>query len=244
MDAKGDLWVSDINRVLEYKPPFTSGMAASLVLGQPDLKTLRGGCGSDLRSMCFPTGLAFDQAGDLWVADSNNSRVLEFRQPFSSGMAATLVLGNVANAGSEQYCLDPASAGSMCWPNVLAFDSHGNLWVSDGAFDRVLQFSSPFSTGMAASLVLGQPDMTHSGEPATATLTVMNPYGLAFDSAGNLLVSDDEFQRVLIFAPPFQSGMSARTVIGQPSVNSYTPVGTCNAPAANTVCGPGGLLMY
>ena len=40
-----------------------------------------------------PNGLAFDSSGNLWVADSSNNRVLEYKAPFTTGEAASLVLG-------------------------------------------------------------------------------------------------------------------------------------------------------
>ena len=38
-----------------------------------------------------------------------------------------------------------------------AFDGSGNLWVADAFNQRVLEYTPPFSNGMAASLELGQP---------------------------------------------------------------------------------------
>jgi len=44
---------------------------------------------------------------------------------------------------------------------------------------------------------------------------VNNPEGLAFDTSGDLFVSEIGASRVVIFVPPFNSDMSASVVIGQ-----------------------------
>jgi secreted PhoX family phosphatase len=43
--------------------------------------------------ICSPNGIAFDPAGNLWVADSGNSRVREFAALFSTGMNASRLIG-------------------------------------------------------------------------------------------------------------------------------------------------------
>jgi sugar lactone lactonase YvrE len=92
-DGQGNIWVSDVrnNRVLRYGPPFTNGMAANLELGQMNFTT--GGNSTSMSGLALPHGLVFDKNGNLWVADSYNARVLEFSPPFTSGMAASLALG-------------------------------------------------------------------------------------------------------------------------------------------------------
>jgi len=112
-------------------------------------------------------------SGHLAVSDWGNHRVLEFVPPFSTGMAASLELGFPACVGMNSptpfadgwTC---PSDGYFCGPGALAFDSEGNLWVSDAGKNRILEFSPPFSSGMAASLVIGQPDFTSGSLKPTA----------------------------------------------------------------------------
>jgi len=70
--------VSDLlhNRVLRFDPPFVSGMAATVVFGQPDFETASGGETAD--KLSFPLGLAVDSGGRLFVADAGNNRVAVF----------------------------------------------------------------------------------------------------------------------------------------------------------------------
>jgi streptogramin lyase len=107
-DPQGNLWASDWgnNRVLQFKPPFANGMSAGLVLGQVTFTT--SAVDQMPNSIAEPRGLAFDAAGNLWVADSGNSRVMEFTPPFTDGMSASLIMGKTPNRGTNT-CGSPAS---------------------------------------------------------------------------------------------------------------------------------------
>jgi sugar lactone lactonase YvrE len=213
----GDLWVVDSfnDRVLEYVPPFTTGMAASLVLGQPSFTVT--GAATTATGLDFPYGIALDAAGDVWVADFDNNRVVEYAPPFTNGMAATLVLGQTSFTTS----VAATTASGMYEPSGLAFDKRGNLWVTDWANDRVLAFVPPFSTGMSAALVLGQSSFTTAASSDAAN-GLYEPDGVLPLADGSLLVADAENNRVVEFAAPLTTGESAWLVLGQPGFGTNT----------------------
>ncbi len=72
------MWVADGNnaRVLEYMPPFTDGMPASVVLGQATFEGMHMGTSASL--LAEPYDVRADKTGNLWVADTENNRVVEF----------------------------------------------------------------------------------------------------------------------------------------------------------------------
>lgn len=113
-DAQGNLWVTDSSndRILRFGPPFVNGMSANLVLGQMSFTT---GANSPAQNgFSQPHGLPFDLSGNLWVADSHNSRILHFSAPFSSGMSATVILGEPGfGRGAYPGVISPSS---MCFP--------------------------------------------------------------------------------------------------------------------------------
>ncbi len=215
-DSKGDLWIVDSsnNRVLEYAPPFSTGEAASQVIGQTSLTG--SGDTSSSGSLFGPTGLAFDPSGDLWVVDTGNNRILEFKTPFSDGESASLVIGQPTFGGY----IGTTSSGGLNSPSYIAFDPSGNLWVTDQGNNRVLEFASPFSTGEKASVVIGHANFTSFAPSSTVTAKSMfEPVGIAFDSKGDLWVADSGDDRVLEYAAPFSIGDSAAiAVIGQSSL--------------------------
>lgn len=230
-DSHGNLWVSDYDnsRIVEFKTPFTSGMAASVALGQPDLSSAT--CNTSATELCYPwEGLAFDSKGNLFVGDYGNCRIVEYQPPFTTGMAASIAIGepdlNSSGCGT--------TASSLNSPLGVAFDGIGNLWTGDYTNNRVLEFKAPFTTGMSASLVIGQADFTSSAA-ATSASGLSEPYDVSFDTKGNLYVADYNNSRTMVFSAPFSNGMSAKTVLGEPDMNTST-----GGTSATTVSYPNG----
>ncbi len=162
-DSSGNMWVADVanNRILEFKPPFATGMQASFVIGQKDFTTKSQA--TTQSGLAFPFALAFDSSGNLWVAETLNNRVLEFKPPFSNGMNASLVIGQPDFA---TYASATTQNG-FSEPHSPRFDSSGNLWVSEGpSTSRVLEFTSSTSSSVTTT----SPTTTAQSTPSTTTL--------------------------------------------------------------------------
>ena len=164
-DGSGNLWVVDCNnnRVLEYLPPFKTGQAATLVIGQVDFNS--NSLASGATGLNYPWGIATDTAGNVWVSDGLNWRVLRFSPPFSSGQAANLILGfpdftTTTNNNSQS---------SLSNPRGIAFDDNGSVYVASDGSSRVMMFAPPFTSGMVATIVIGQPSFTAVGASTTAS---------------------------------------------------------------------------
>lgn len=221
LDGNGNLWVVDDgnSRVLQFKPPFATGMSASQVIGQPDFTTST--AATTASGLGFPGFIAFDAAGNLWVTDGGNNRALKFAAPLTSGMSASLVIGqSVFNFGGVA-----TTATGLDNPAGIAFDSAGTLWISDSFNNRVLGYSEPLTSGMAAGVVLGQADFTSSGAAASQS-GFTTPFGIAFDSQGNLAVADTRNNRVAEFKPPLVNSQNAAAVLGQSDFTTAAPATT------------------
>jgi len=215
-DPGGNLWVPDTtsNRILEFRAPFSDSMGASVVIGQRDFNGTAAGVGSC--RLNSPRYVAFDRAGDIWVSDSRNSRVLEFEPPFQSGVCASVVIGQ----RNASVALPSLSRNGLDVPAQVTFDEQGDLWVADAGNGRVLEYQPPFTTGMNASLVIGEPDFTHQycqpqylgySSSCSNHSILTGPEGIAFDPQGNLWV--DEYGRLLEFKHLFKSGMDKSLLI-------------------------------
>ncbi len=225
-DTTGNMWVADAgnNRVLEFSPPFSSGMSASTVIGQKSFTTANVGGSRD--GLWSPGAVAFDPSGKLWILDNGNQRILEFTLPFTNGMNASLVVGQV-NFDNTRYSTTRSGLHVHTGGSTLTFDASGNLWVGDNGNNRVLEFKPPFSSGMNASLVIGQPNFV-TGTVSLSSSGFHDPFGVTFDKAGNLWVGDSLNNRVLEFDPPFGLGMSASLVIGEQDFTTNTDAATQN----------------
>ncbi len=112
-------------------------------------------------------GIAFDAAGDLWVASQDDSHLIGFAPAglTSSGSAAAMAV------------IAP-NAGSLSGPTSLAFDPEHRLWLANRANGTLVRFDP-------AQLAAG-------GAPVPAVILsgLDLPTSIAFDAAGSLWVSD------------------------------------------------------
>jgi DNA-binding beta-propeller fold protein YncE len=135
-----------------------------------------------------PEGFAFDRAGNLYVSDSANNRVRRID-------ARTGVVTTVAGNGRHGYTGDggPATKARLSDPYGLAFDAQGNLFVSEPDEGVVRRINS---RGVITTFA-GTGRLGFSGDGGPATKAKLNqPYGLAFDSAGNLYIADNGNGRI------------------------------------------------
>jgi sugar lactone lactonase YvrE len=179
--------------------------------------------------MCSPQGLAVDDAGNLFVSDTDNNRVMSFANPFDAcagkfpcvGAPPTFIIDGQGDAFD---CSKP-SADTLCGPKQIAIDHGGNLWIADYANSRVVLvegLNAPSKTRPAqgtqiiplnAQLVIGQGPsgaqfdsrQCHLFDPTNpnpSADTLCYPTGVAVDADGNVYVSDTADNRLLEYNNP------------------------------------------
>ena len=121
----------------------TTDTVADRVFGQPDFTTVGVACvPPSISSLCYPNGVAVDGAGNLYVVDHQNGRVLEYHSPITTDQVPDRVFGQPDFTTGGGACVPP-SASSLCRPLAAAVDGAGNLYVVDHNNHRVLEYDSP-----------------------------------------------------------------------------------------------------
>jgi sugar lactone lactonase YvrE len=142
---------------------------------------------SDSAEFLFPTFLAFDKSGNLWVTNTAGS-------PFGAGPTHLLAFSpsQVASGGTQTAAVKISSA-ILDVPGELTFDNHGNLWVPNYGNNTVVMFAKK--------------DLATSGSPAPAIMlssaAFNGPYGMAFQNgnSGPLWIMNDNDGTLNEFMP-------------------------------------------
>ena len=225
------IWVADTlnNRVLGFNnaAAFMNGAQANVVLGQKDFTGINedGGGATPASGFDEPYGVAVDKLGHLYVLDSAHDRVLGYKLPITAnGQAPNMVFGEPDFVTASCNYTGAVSAKGMCFPQGIAVDGNGNLYVSDTSNDRVLEYNAPFATGNdnLPDHVFGPADFTSDGcaFPPTAS-SICTPGGVATDASNNVYVADSGDSRVLEYNTPVASlNFVADKVFGQPNFTS------------------------
>jgi hypothetical protein len=173
--------------------------------------------GISANSLAFPRGVAFDNASNVYIADSSNNRVLVYA-PGST--TASRVFGQFGFTSFSGQGISASSLSTFA-PGV-AVDSASNVYIADQGYDRVLMYA-PGST--TASRVFGQfgsftSKIQNNGGRSANSLS--SPTSVAIDGLGKVYIVDSANNRILVFAP---GSTTAFQVIGQ--LGSFTS-GTAN----------------
>ena len=128
-----------------------------------------------------PRGICLDRAGDLYVVDTANHRVL--RSP--PGVLVSTAAGNGAPGGAGDGGL--ARLAQLDQPSACTLDSAGNLYIADTYNHRIRKVGAD---GIIHT-VAGSGAAGYGGDEAPATAASLNaPRGVAADDNGNIYISD------------------------------------------------------
>ncbi len=185
LDGEGNLYIADTynNRIRRVD---SSGIISTIAGTGED--GFSGDGGPAVASLLNrPSGVAVDGNGNLYIADTENQRI---RRVDAAGTITT-----IAGTGEEGYGGDsgPAVAALLDYPNGLAIDIVGNLYIVDSGNHRIRRVDS---SGMITTIAgTGEGGYSGDGGPAV-TAQLLFPTGIVADGAGNLYVADTDNQRI------------------------------------------------
>lgn len=172
LDSAGNLYISDSGNNTIRKVS-TAGIITT-VAGTGSAGYNGDGIAATSAELSSPRGIAFDAAGNLYIADAGNERIRMIS--FASGIIST-----AAGNGTQGCNNDVASKATFNGPLGLAFDSGGALYISDAGNGIVRKLSNGYVSSFAGTCV---------------QTAFQFPWGLATDGSGNVYVADDFAKRV------------------------------------------------
>ncbi len=184
VDSKDNVFISDSNCRVWRVAVGTGIMIATAGTGEQGYSGDGGPATSAMISI--PYGLAIDSADNLFLADHWNMRIRKVA-------AGTGIISTIAGGGSISNDGIPASNAAIGYPNGIAFDSAGNLYIAPS--DPIIRKVA--APGGIISTVAGTSAYGFSGDGGPAILaTIKEPYGVSADGLGNLYIADFFNRRV------------------------------------------------
>ena len=232
-DTLGNVYFSDTTNNTVWEVTKTTGKISTFA-GAPGVGSYSGdGHAAASAGLNSPMQMAFDGAGNLYIADRLNNVV---RMINSSGNISTFA----GQQGVGSYSGDggPATSAKLSGPQGVAVDALGNVYIADTGNNIVRKVDT---TGNI-TLFAGTPD--HSGVTVAGAATSVllgSPYQLATDLAGNVFIADFGNSVVSVVNPTGNisiyagGGSSAVTTTPQPATSAsfFVADGVATDPAGD-----------
>jgi len=200
VDAAGNVYVADTDNHTVRR--ISSSGAVTTFAGSPGVLGSDDGTGSAAR-FYYPNGMAVDSAGNVYVADTVNHTI---RKITSGGLVTTLA-GSPGVSGSDT---GTGSAARFNYPNGVAVDGAGNVYVADTVNHTVRKITS----GGVVTTLAGSPGVSGSDNGTGSDARFTYPNDVASDAAGNVYVADTDNHTIR----KISSGGLVTTLAGSPGV--------------------------
>jgi sugar lactone lactonase YvrE len=173
VDASGNVYVADYgnHKIRKITPSgVVSTFAGSGTQGSADAT-------GTAASFNAPFGLAVDASGNIYVADTGNHKI---RKITPAGVVSTL-----AGSGSYGSTDGTGTAAIFAFPNGVALDASGNVYVADTNNNKIRKITS---AGVVSTFAGSGTQGSIDGTGTAASFDY--PTGVAVDASGNVYVAD------------------------------------------------------
>ncbi len=175
----------------------------------------------------YPTGIAVDGPGNIYIADQFNCRV---RKINTSGIISTITGNGICFGGGDG---GPATAALVQYPRGVACDAAGNIYIADYGNNKVRRINpAGIIDSIAGSRTYG---FTGDGGPSTAA-RLYYPMAIAASPAGEVYICDVNNGRIR----EINTSGIINTIIGT-GVDGYS--GDGGPPTAAQINRPTGLAI-
>ena len=151
IDSAGNIYVTDLDTIREITP---AGVVTTIA-GTPGISLYADGTGS-AALFNYPWGVAVDSTGNVYVADNGDNTI----RKITSGGVVTTIAGTAGTTGSAD---GTGSAALFRFPQGIAVDNAGNLYVADGGNDTIREgtlAAGPPGAPIGVSVVPGNDQAT------------------------------------------------------------------------------------
>lgn len=182
VDGLGQVWIADAGNDRIRRADAKGGAVATVAGGGNPADGLGDGLPAREARLRSPRGVAVDQGGNLWIADTGNARIR--RVDAQSGLIETVIGPGPLPQPLDGLVVEPAPSPLVAPADIL-LGPNADFWIADAGQGMVFYADAkgslaPFAGGGAE---------TKDGVPALSARLVA-PVALARDGKGNVLIAD------------------------------------------------------
>ena len=213
VDATGNVYIADENNQVIRKIN-TAGIITTIV-GNGTSGFLGDGGSALTAELSDPEAVAVDNAGNIYIADNNNSRI----RKVSGGIITT-----IAGGGATSFTTDgtPATAALLCNMRDVSVDNSGNVYFTNQGCFHILRITAGLLYDVAGAVTA-----SYTGDCGPAdSADIAGPYGVYPDNLGNVYICPRGNTRVRkvntlnYITTVVGNGTAGYTGDGGPSINA------------------------
>ena len=201
VDTSGNIYISDCN-TNKIRKINTAGIITTIA-GTGTAGFTGDGGPATAAWINFPKDLKIDAPGNIYFCDKSNYRVRK--------ISTTGIISTIAGTGYAGHTADgPATAADLFYPQSLALDISGNLFIG---YDNIRKVDTSgiitlYAGDWTSLVAAGYNPAPGEGDGGPATAAALSINGMALDSAGNLYVSASNGVRMIMPPNPTINGAS------------------------------------